>query len=163
MPLWTERPISALQDLLMHFIWRVNRLRYGRLIDHMTKTRHLDKIVKRATRRLKQLDDYLKRRHIRHFIFILPTRSQLVDDEPPDLRVEQLLHHYDIHVEYLLPLLVAMEPDIQKRRAWFRDEVHLEPAGHNVYGTVIGDILADALAAPDKTEQTSIDTFKKMN
>ena len=147
LPLWTKRPGLALQDLLMHFIWRANKSRYGGSVNAVVQDdAHLDKIVDRASRRLKDLDLYLKQRQVRHFIFILPTRSQIVDNEPPDLRVQQVLNQYEIDAEYLRPELLALEPDRKKRRKWFHDEVHLEVPGHLAYGLLIGDALARALS-----------------
>jgi len=147
MPLWTERPVFALQDLIMHLTWRVNRSRYDNWVDQLTNNKdHLDKIVDRAARHLKDLDDYLKRKQIEHFIFILPTRSQVVDGEPPDNLVEQMLQKYEINAEYLLPKLLPLEQDLKKRRKWFHDEAHLEVSGHQTYGILIGDALANALS-----------------
>jgi hypothetical protein len=146
MPLWIERPSLALQDLLMHFIWRANESRYGSTIDAVVQDEaHLDKIVDRAARRLEDLDLYLKQKHVRHFIFILPTRSQIVGDEPPDPRVEKILRRHKIDAEYLRPELLALEPDRKKRRKWFHDEVHLEVPGHQAYGILIGDVLSHVL------------------
>ncbi|KPK29649.1 MAG: hypothetical protein AMK70_15535 [Nitrospira bacterium SG8_35_1] len=147
MPLWTERPVFALQDLLMHSIWRVNKSRYDNWADQLANDEdHLDKIVDRAARHLKDLDNYLQQKQIAHFIFILPTRSQIVDEEPPDDLVEQMLQKYQINVEYLLPKLLPLEPDLEKRREWFHDEAHLEVSGHQTYGILIGDSLAKGLS-----------------
>jgi hypothetical protein len=147
MPLWTERPRFALQDLVMHFIWRANESRYGSTIDTAIKDEvHLDSIADRAANRLKELDDYLKRQQVKHFIFILPTRSQVVDDEPPDVRIGQALQRYEVDAEYLLPELLSLESDKVKRREWFHDGVHLEPQGHQAYGSLIGDALSHALS-----------------
>ncbi|MBI5444380.1 MAG: hypothetical protein HY900_24615, partial [Deltaproteobacteria bacterium] len=46
----------------------------------------------------------------------------------------------------LLPTLLGREPDPSRRGEWFHDEVHLEPAGHEAYGAVIGSVLATALS-----------------
>jgi len=147
MPLWTERPSFALQHLLMHLIWRVNLTRYGSKTDGFIQDEeHLDKIVDRAARRLRDLDHYLKQQQVRHFIFILPTRSQILDDEPLDPRVEQALKDYHIDAEYLLPGLLTLEPDRKNRRKWFHDEAHLQPSGHLVYGNLIADKLSYALS-----------------
>lgn len=142
LPLWTERPHFALQDLLMNLIWRANESRYGSSIDAVVQDEaHLDKIVDRAAKRLKALKRYLDRRGMRFFLFILPTRSQIVAGVAPDHRVEQALKKYGITADYLLPDLLALEPDAEKKREWFHDEVHLEPAGHQAYGTLIGKEL----------------------
>ena len=147
LPLWTERPSFALQDLLMHLIWRANESRYGNSVFSVVQDEtHLDKIVDRSARRLKELDHYFKERQVRHFLFILPTRSQIVDGEPPDARVEKVLKRYEVDAEYLLPELLALEPDRKKHREWFHDEVHLDPPGHHAYGILIGDALSNALS-----------------
>ena len=146
MPLWTEKPGFALQDLLMHLFWKINISRYGREIDQFSENPgHMDKVVDRAALRLKQLDDYLKQKQIRHFIFILPTRSQTAEGEPKDRRVELALEKYEINAEYLLPELIQFEPDRNKRLQWYHDEAHLELSGHQAYGKLIGDSLAKAL------------------
>jgi lysophospholipase L1-like esterase len=146
MPLWTKRPRFALQDLLMHYVWKANESRYNSTIDLVIQDEsHLDRIVDRAAKRLKDLDNYLKQHQVRHFLFILPTRAEMVDGETPDSRVSQALKRYELDADYLLPELLILEPDIEKRREWFRDEVHLEPPGHKAYGILIGDFLANAL------------------
>jgi hypothetical protein len=142
-PFWTERPRFALQDLLMQFIWRVNESRYGSSIDGMIQdAHHLDRIVDRAAKRLRGLDDHYKQQHIQHFIFVLPTRSQVFDKAPLDDLVRQALIRYDIDAQYLLPKLLAMEKDASQRREWFHDEVHLEVSGHTAYGALIGETVA---------------------
>jgi hypothetical protein len=147
LPLWIEPPKFALQDLLMQGLWRVHNARYGNPADAVVQDKvHLDRIVDRAARRLKDLDGYLKHHNVQHFIFILPTRSQVVNGEPPDPRVEQGLKRYAINAEYLLPELMALESDRGKRRKWFHDEVHLDVPGHHIYGILIGDSLSKVLA-----------------
>jgi|GEM_PF-735519 len=147
LPLWTERPRFALQDLLMHFVWRTNESRYGSSIDAVVRdSQELDKIVDRAARRLKELGEYLDQRQVRHFLFILPTRPQLVDGESPDARVGQALNRYGIKVDFLLPKLLTQETDADQRRDWFHDEVHLEVPGHLAYGNLLGEELATGLA-----------------
>jgi hypothetical protein len=144
LPLWIKPPRFALQDLLMHLAWRVNRSRYeGGVVQDEA---HLDKIVDRAARRLKDLDHFLGEHQVRHFLFILPTRSQIVDGEPPDRRVAQALKQFEIDATYLLPKLMSLEPDRKKRRKWYHDEAHLEPAGHRAYGVLIGEALSTALS-----------------
>ena len=145
-PLWTNRPISALQDLLMHYIWRANELRYGDSIDTVvSKESEQEKIVDRATKRLKELDEYLKLRQVRHVVIILPTRGQVVENDPLDTMVHQSLARYGIEANYLLPAIRRLESDASKRRAWYHDIVHLEPAGHAVYGDLIAKTLAAQL------------------
>jgi len=147
LPLWTERPRFALQDLLMHFIWRANESRYGGSIDAVVRDpRELDKIVDRAANRLKDLEEYLDQQQVHHFIFILPTRSQLVTEEPLDDRVGLALNRFGIKAVYLQQKLLTLEPDINQRRDWFHDEVHLDVPGHLAYGTLLGDELSKGLA-----------------
>ncbi len=59
-PLWIKPPRFALQDLLMHNVWRINESRYGTSIDNVVQNEEqLDRIVDRAARRLRDLDDFL--------------------------------------------------------------------------------------------------------
>lgn len=145
LPLWTEKPAFALQDLAMNVIWRINESRYGNPADMTTRDdEHVNRIVGRAVSRLKELDNYLGQRHVRHFLFILPTRKQLTEGEPIDPLVRQTLEQYGVEAHYLLPDLLAREADAEKRRQWFHDEVHLETSGHQAYGDLIGEALAKA-------------------
>ena len=147
LPIWTEPPRFALQNLAMHFIWRVNESRYGSSIDPVVRDpRELDKIVDRAVRRLKELDEYLAQQQVRLFLFILPIREEVVAGEEPDARVRQSLDRYGIKADYLLPKLLDQEPDKNHRRDWFHDEVHLEIPGHLAYGILLGKELARGLA-----------------
>jgi len=145
-PFWLERPRFALQDLLMQLIWRANESRYGSSVAGAVRDdEHLDRIVRRAVQRLLALDDHYRQQELPHFIFILPTRSQVVDGEPVDPHVRSALALHGIEVRYLLPALLAREADADGRRAWFHDEVHLGPAGHVAYGALIGEALAASL------------------
>jgi len=147
LPLWTERPRFALQDLLMHIMWKVNKTRYENSADAVIQDEaHLDMIVDHAARNLKDLDHYLEQQQVRHFLFILPTRSQIADGALPDPRIEKALKKYEIKAVYLLPELLSLEPDREKRQKWFHDEVHLLPAGHQAYGLLIGDALLNVLS-----------------
>jgi hypothetical protein len=147
LPLWTERPRFALQDLMMHLIWRINESRYSDSGDTFVRDEAgLDKVVDRAARRLNALGHYLNEQQVTHFLIILPTRSEITDGEPPDPRVERALKRYGIDAEYLLPRLLNFETDRKKRQEWFYDEVHLEPSGHHAYGILIGDALSNALS-----------------
>ncbi len=141
-PFWTERPRFALQDLLMHLVWRINTSRYRGSGGAGVDEEQQNLIVERATKRLLALEHYYQERGVRHFIFILPTREQVANGTPPDERVRNALARHGIAARYLRAELRAREPAPNRRRAWFHDEVHLEPAGHVVYGTLIGEILA---------------------
>lgn len=146
LPLWTERPYFALQDLLMHIVWRINETRYGSSVDAMVQSEaDKDKIVDRAVRRLAELDEFLRRRQIMHVICILPVLEQVVDNEPVDDMVRQALQRHGIEAHYLLPDLRSLESDLVERRRWFHDIAHLEPAGHAAYGELIGRLLAQRL------------------
>jgi len=147
LPLWIDRPRFALQDLLMHFIWRANQTRYENSVGAIIRDEaHLDMIVDRAARRLKDLDRHLKHKQVHHVIFILPTRSQVVDGALPDSRIKKALEKYEINAEYLLPKLLSMEPDHENRRKWYHDEAHLEVSGHQAYGILIGETLLQSLS-----------------
>ena len=146
LPLWTEPPNFALQDLLMHVIWKINISRYEKGVESFSHNRdHMAKIVDQAAWNLKQLDDFLKSNQAEHFIFILPTRSQIIDRDPLDPLVQQALKKYEIDAVYLLPKLLSLKSDKKNRRNWYHDEAHLELSGHQVYGKLIGDTLAKAL------------------
>ncbi|MBI5444188.1 MAG: hypothetical protein HY900_23625, partial [Deltaproteobacteria bacterium] len=96
-PLWTETPRAALQDLLMHFVWRANESRYGGSVEPLIDdAAHLDRIAQRAAMRLKQMDGYLRGRGVRHLVFLLPTRSHVVEGDSPDRRVRRLLQRQGI-------------------------------------------------------------------
>jgi hypothetical protein len=146
MPIWTVKPSTSLQHLLMHFIWKINRFRYGNYFKKRAwEDDHLNKVIDKATKRLSELDQYLKKKNIRHFIFILPTRSQVIEGEPIDPLVEQALRRYGIDAEYLLLKLLSGDSTRTIRKSWFHDEVHLEIAGHNTYGREISEIILDSL------------------
>ena len=130
----------------MHLIWQTGMSRFGPTDMDPGEETHQDKIITRAAIRLKEMDTYLREQQVRHMVFLLPTRAQVVDDAPVDNRVRQGLAAHQIEAIYLLPALRALEPEAKKRRQWFHDAVHLEPAGHGAYGSVIGKKLAEHLA-----------------
>ncbi len=160
MPLWTERPQFALQDLAMHFIWSINMLRYkNNDAQGPNQDTHINRIVNHSASQLKQLGAYLNDRQVKHFIFILPTRSQVVHGEPPDPLVNEAISQNQIQVEYLLPKLIALEPDPEKREKWYQDEVHLEAPGHRTYGLLIGYALAQALSGDNAKSITQLKEY----
>ena len=145
-PFWVVRPRLALQDIAMHFVWKMNQLRYGGFgFPAEWDDTDLYKIVDKAARRLEELDIYLKQRQVKHLIFVLPTMEEVVSGGSTDERVRQALRRHNVAGEYLLENLLSMEPDAGRRREWYKDEVHLAASGHKAYGDIIGNTLSQML------------------
>lgn len=140
-----EAPLFALQEL-GDFLWHKFVMR-TRQSNQRTREREPAEVrVARAALKLKMLDGRLKALGYRHFIFISPTRAEVLGEAPRDARVQDELDRFGVEAVYLLdaPVMRAAPPGA--RRAWFQDDVHLTRAGHAVWGELIGERLERSLA-----------------
>jgi hypothetical protein len=141
-----ERPLFALQELA-DFAWHKFVKRTQQSNRRVRESEPADVRVARAAMKLQALDAFLKERGYRHFIFISPTREQVLGERERDPKVQAELEKLGIEAVYLLdqPIMRAAPPE--ERRSWYQDSDHLTPRGHAVWGELIGERLARKLPA----------------
>jgi hypothetical protein len=141
-----EPPQFALQELA-DFVWHKFVLRTQQSNQRARASEPAEVRLARAAGKLRSMDAFLKARGYQHFIYISPTREQVLGEKPRDASVRAQLEKHGIAALYLLdaPIMRAAPPE--ERRAWFQDDVHLTPQGHAVWGELIGERLARALPA----------------
>jgi hypothetical protein len=141
-----EPPLFALQELA-EFLWHKFVKKTRQWNKRKREGEPAEMRVARAALKLQALDALLRDRGDRHFIFISPTREQVLGHRPRDARVQAELDKHGIEAVYLLdaPIMRTAPPDV--RRAWYQDNFHLTPKGHAVWGELIGERLAQTLQA----------------
>ena len=72
----------------------------------------------------------------------------MLGERPRDAHVKDELERRAIGAVYLLdkPRIAAASPE--EKRSWYQDNDHLTPAGHAVWGELIGEDLRRALSRP---------------
>lgn len=139
-----EPPAFALQELA-DFVWHKYVKDTQQSNRRVREAEPSDVRLARAATKLKALDGFLRERGHRHFIFISPTRDQVLGAQPPDPRVQAELERHAIGAVYLLDEPIMRSAAQAEREAWFQDDVHLTAKGHAVWGRLIGARLAQSL------------------
>ena len=111
--------------------------------------------VERAVRRLAEMDAHLKRRGLLHLIFISPTRAQLVEGHPKNVRLQKLLLGSGLKVTYLQDEAALARVSAQTRAGWFVDHHHLSRQGHAAWARVIRAHLEHHLKKTGSGDSTS--------
>jgi hypothetical protein len=144
-PFSNVSPRFALVELWRHFCFMQNTKRYRkwRAYADEERTRY---VVGKATRRLKEMDEFLKGKGFRHRMLITPTREQVVGNAGRDSLVEEMLSEYDLHPVYIADKLshCGLSPSDKKRL--FHDQVHLESKGHAVWAQIMRRELDKVIA-----------------
>jgi len=135
-----ETPAFALQELA-DFVWHKYFTNTAEVNRREREGVPADVRVENAARKLKAMDEFLKKEGRAHAIFISPTRQQVLGERPRDARVKAALAKHAIPAVYLLdkPRIVGASAD--EKRSWYQDNDHLTPAGHVVWGELIGEEL----------------------
>lgn len=143
-PLWTTTPRYALEELLHYGFYQL-QLRKNPPSQHYTAA-HPDAItiVTRAVQDLKALDDYLQSQGKKHFIYITPSRDQVLNQAEKDPVVASLLAQYHIPVTYIGDRLPAVSE--QEKTTWFYDLIHLSSTGHQVWADIIAADLSQKVS-----------------
>jgi len=135
-----ETPALALEELA-DFVWH----RYFTNVQEQNR-REREGVpeavrVETAAKKLKAMDEFLKREGHANIIFISPTRQQVLGIKPRDAAVRAAIEKHGIPAVYLLdkPRIVAASAD--EKQSWYQDNDHLTPAGHAVWGELMREEL----------------------
>jgi len=144
-PYWCRKPRLALQEVLYFACFKLNMGRYTRW-EQETSAESLERVVDRAARKLKEMDDLLKARGFRHLVYVSPIRDQVVEGRGKDETVARALEKCGVRAEYLLDRIRAMNLAESERRALFLDHFHLRSKGHALWGAMLNEDLKKLLA-----------------
>ena len=135
-----ERPPFAMSELA-DFVWH----RYFTDVQAQNRREREgvpeDVRVERAARKLKAMDEYLKREGRAHLIFISPTRKEVLGLQPRDAKVKAALERHGVAAIYLLDKPRIVGASQEEKRDWYMDNDHLTPKGHAVWGELMGQEL----------------------
>jgi len=136
-PFWTVQPRFALEELLHYFIYKIHLKKTP--ASHILSEAEKTKIAMLAVKNLKALDDYFKKHHRRHIIYITPSRSQVLQQAEKDEILTTLFKTYRLRVIYLKDRIEKLP--ISKKSELFHDEIHLSQQGHEVWAELISHDL----------------------
>jgi len=141
LPFWSRKPSSAFQEVLFYFYYRQNNKRYRRW-QEFSDTEETNRVLQQAARKLKEIDIFLKKKGFEHLIYITPSREQVLNNSEKDPAVMAALQNNSIEANYILDRINRDKPSNQNL---FHDAIHLEKAGHKLWGEIIGTDLASML------------------
>ena len=136
LPYFNLKPRFAFSELWYFFCYLQSNHRYLEWTSFANgeETKY---VVRKAVKKLKLMDDYLRQRGFQHLIFITPSLSQVVKGEPKDPLVKNLLMDYHLTPYYILDELSQYNLSESERRELFYDNIHLERKGHAVWARII--------------------------
>ncbi len=135
-PFWTHPPRLALEELLQHFIYVLSLKKNGALNINGLSSIDQQKIVELATQGLKDYDLYLKQHGHQHYIFITPTKAQLLEGAPHDKFIQSALDTHQLSYIYIKNKISPNLKPAQKL-ALFHDSIHLSKSGHALWADII--------------------------
>jgi len=97
--------------------------------------------VETAAKKLKAMDEFLKREGRANIIFISPTRQQVLGIKPRDAAVRAAIEKHGIPAVYLLDKPRIATASAEEKKSWYQDNDHLTPAGHAVWGELMREEL----------------------
>jgi hypothetical protein len=141
-----QQPALALQELA-EFLWYKNFTQVRELNRLEREAEPAQVRVARAAAKLKEMDEFLKARGLRHVIFISPTRPQAMRERPRDPLVKAELDKAGVPAIYILdkPRLRAASPE--QVAVWYHDIDHLTKEGHAVWGEIMREDLGRLVGA----------------
>ncbi len=143
-PVFNREPRWALRELWYFFCYKQNNKRYSHwsgFADDSTKVL----VVEKAVKNLREMDDFLKERGYRHYIFISPMRDQVTGGAPQDALVLDLLHKYALDPFYLADEIERFNLTGEQKEALYHDFIHLDKEGHKLWAKIIAARLSQEL------------------
>jgi len=93
-----------LQEIWYHFCYNQNNKRYigWQVFLNEQETTY---VLEKAVKKLDEMDSFLKERGYSHFIFITPSKNQVVKGESKDMLIYDLILQYEIKPYYIADLI----------------------------------------------------------
>jgi lysophospholipase L1-like esterase len=138
-PFWSRKPHSALEEIWYFLLYTLNLKKFNNPAHTITELER-QQVIEQAASALKNLDELLNSKGIRHLIYITPSRPQALAQEEKDTLVLAALDQVQLHVHYLLDNIEQIP--LNDRAQLYVDNIHLSQAGHRVWGHWIAQDLA---------------------
>ena len=136
LPYFNIKPKFAFSELWYFFCYLQNNERYTGW-QSFANEEEMSYVVRKAIKKLKEMDDYLKKRGLQHLIFITPGFSQVVEGAPKDALVNKLLKDNSLNPYYILDELPQYNLSKIKKEKLFHDGIHLEKDGHEIWAQIV--------------------------
>jgi hypothetical protein len=135
-PFWTRTPRMALEELLQHIIYVLSLKKNSELNILGLPLNEQQKTVELAVQGLKDYDLYLKQHGHKHYIFISPSVSQVLNQNKNDKLIYQALEKNKLNYIYIKNKIPDTLTQDQKSTL-FHDNIHLSKAGHQLWADII--------------------------
>ena len=157
LPYNNVKPSLALQEILMYFAYKINNKRYINWTK-MASEKTIITVIRKSVARLSEMDKYLKAKGYIHLVFITPSKGQVYRNAERDLALEGLLNEYGVEAVYLTD---SVKDVVQRSvQELYYDEIHLNEAGHRIWGEIIGNYIVMAMSKTksNRTDKELINT-----
>jgi hypothetical protein len=138
-PFWTVKPRFALEELTHHFIYQFHNRKTPGTHYSVLSLEERKPVLENAVQHLKEMDNFLRTQGRNHFIYITPTKKQVLSLEKEDELLKSLFTEYHLNVTYIKDKLPTLSHEEQV--ALFHDDSHLSQKGHALWGKVIAKDL----------------------
>ena len=136
-PYYNVKPNFALRELWHFFCYKQNNNRYRNWVsfsDEEEKTY----VAEKAVKKLKEIENFLKNKGFKFFLFITPTEEQVVNRIEKDELIHNLLFKYKLIPIYIIDKLEGYCMTAEKKHEIFYDGIHLNKKGHKIWAEIIG-------------------------
>ena len=140
LPFFNKKPRFALQELWYFFCYQQNNQRYKPWTTFLSEQDTIY-VLEKAVKKLKEMDSFLKEKGYRHFLFISPYKSQVVEWESKDTSIYDLLVQYKLAPHYIIDEIAKYNLSKKEREGLFHDGTHLEKRGHELWAKIIATEL----------------------
>lgn len=135
-PFFNNKPKLALQELWYFFCYRQNNNRYKEWTTFANKQEQAY-IIEKAVKKLKAMDSFLRENGCKHFVFITPSKSQVMEGAGKDMAVYNLLTQYELAPHYIADEIAKCDLSDKDKEDLFHDGCHLKKKGHQLWAKII--------------------------
>jgi len=149
LPFFNHKPKYALQEIWYYFCYNQNNKRYigWQVFLNEQETTY---VLEKAVKKLDEMDSFLKERGYSHFIFITPSKNQVVEGESKDMLIYDLMLHHEIKPYYIADLIANYNLSDQEKEDLFYDSIHLSKKGHELWADIIYSKLNNYIEENDR-------------
>ncbi|MCP4106065.1 MAG: SGNH/GDSL hydrolase family protein [Desulfobacteraceae bacterium] len=141
---FNKKPKLALQELWHFFCYKQNNKKYKHWTRFATESEKVY-VVEKAVKKLKELDLFLKEKGYKHFIFISPTKRQVLEGANKDMSVYNLMIKHGLTPCYIVDDIGGYNMSDKEKERMFHDLTHLEEKGHEMWAKIIAAKLKSCL------------------
>ncbi len=144
LPFFNISPQYAFKELWLYFCCAQNDKRYTGWQVYATPAER-NYVIEKAVGKLKKMDAFLRNKGFQHFIFITPSKNQVLGIAGKDALIAHLLTEYKLKPIYISDKLRSK----LNTENIFLDDIHLAKKGHEVWGAVIKEEIRETLRIKD--------------